>query len=280
MRNTSILLILLIMSGTVAAVDGVYEINQACVPVGCFPGDPPGFPVTITESGSYRLTSNLNVPDADTTAIAYMPDTRVTIDLNGFALTGPTVCNYPVSCAPTGQGSGIENASQSSSAISLTVSNGTIAGFGSNAISPRFTGISYISNVIVEHSGSSGIGCFDSRCIVKDSFFRRNGDGAIMSAEIVTNTDISLNMGGTAVEARRVEGCVVRGNAGVGIRSGLAIGNYIRNSGDVGFDGDFALGGGYANNFFSNNNGGDANPQVGSNAVNLGGNGCGSALCP
>jgi hypothetical protein len=43
------------------AVDGVLEINQACVSVGCFPGDLAGFPVTISSTGSYRLTSSLDV---------------------------------------------------------------------------------------------------------------------------------------------------------------------------------------------------------------------------
>ena len=50
------------------AVDGVLEINQACaVNTGCSTGDTAGFPVTISTSGSYRLTSNLesNAPAID-----------------------------------------------------------------------------------------------------------------------------------------------------------------------------------------------------------------------
>jgi hypothetical protein len=44
------------------ASDGQLEINQACaVNTGCFPGDDPGFPVTITQPGSYRLTGNLDL---------------------------------------------------------------------------------------------------------------------------------------------------------------------------------------------------------------------------
>lgn len=40
------------------AADGELEINQACAgsSVGCFPGDSAGFPVSITQPGSYRFT--------------------------------------------------------------------------------------------------------------------------------------------------------------------------------------------------------------------------------
>ena len=44
------------------AVDGVIEINQArAMAGGITAGDNPGFPVNLTESGSYRLTSDLTV---------------------------------------------------------------------------------------------------------------------------------------------------------------------------------------------------------------------------
>ena len=46
------------------AVDGVLEINQACAEsTGCFAGDSPGFPVTIQDPGSYRLTGALVLTD-------------------------------------------------------------------------------------------------------------------------------------------------------------------------------------------------------------------------
>lgn len=55
--------------------------------------DQPGFPVSILNPGSYRLTSNLEVPSENTTAIEVLVS-DVTIDLNGFAgmrpLVGPT----------------------------------------------------------------------------------------------------------------------------------------------------------------------------------------------
>jgi len=43
------------------AVDGVIEINQAKAKAGAVTaGDTPGFPVTISAAGSYRLTGDLD----------------------------------------------------------------------------------------------------------------------------------------------------------------------------------------------------------------------------
>ena len=75
------------------AVDGAREIHQACVATGCFPGDTAGWPVLITEPGSYVLTSGLTVPDANTTAIS-IDAPHVSLDLHGFSITGPNTCDF------------------------------------------------------------------------------------------------------------------------------------------------------------------------------------------
>ena len=60
----------LLVSVPAFAVDGVVLIDQNHALAGnVTPGDTPGFPVTISQPGSYRLTGNLIVPDANTTAI-------------------------------------------------------------------------------------------------------------------------------------------------------------------------------------------------------------------
>jgi len=80
------LLLLLALAGPALAVDGVLEINQACaVNTGCFAGDTAGYPVTITDAGSYRLTSNVILPDLFTDAI-HVSKNDVAIDLNGFTI--------------------------------------------------------------------------------------------------------------------------------------------------------------------------------------------------
>jgi hypothetical protein len=80
------------------------------------PGDTPGFPVTISQPGSYRLDSNLTVPDVNTTAILITAN-NVTLDLNGFSIIGSTQCMYYIhagnvkifvtGCNTTGTGVGV-----------------------------------------------------------------------------------------------------------------------------------------------------------------------------
>ena len=86
--------LLLALSATSAfAVYGVIEINQARALAGnVTSGDTAGFPVTISQSGSYRLTGNLTVPNTSVHAIQIIAD-NVPVDLNGFSIIGQTVCS-------------------------------------------------------------------------------------------------------------------------------------------------------------------------------------------
>jgi len=119
-------LLVLLVPIAAHAGDGRLEINAACVAAGCFAGDTPGFPVQITSAGSYLLTSNLTVPDADTTAITL--GAGASLDLGGFTIAGPTSCTgTPAVCTGTGGGSGISSGTQTS------VRNGRITGMGSSA---------------------------------------------------------------------------------------------------------------------------------------------------
>ena len=90
------LMLVLAPAATALAADGVVEINQACALAGCFAGDAAGFPVSITSSGSYVLTSDLAPGATDAISI---PADDVTVDLNGFTIAG------------TGLGRGVDSAS-------------------------------------------------------------------------------------------------------------------------------------------------------------------------
>ena len=83
---------LLILAATplmaAAAGEGAYEINEDCMAAGCFAGDNPGSPVTITASGRYRLTSDL-----DRTIAIATSATDVDLDLGGFSLDGGNRCS-------------------------------------------------------------------------------------------------------------------------------------------------------------------------------------------
>jgi len=94
------------------------------------PGDTPGFPVTLSLPGSYRLTSNLTVPvGADGILITAE---NVTLDLNGFTIKGPGSCTksasgYTVTCAPPSYHHGVNvNSTGLSESV---VRNGTVQGF-------------------------------------------------------------------------------------------------------------------------------------------------------
>jgi hypothetical protein len=128
------------------AVDGVVLINQSTVMASG------GFPYTISQSGSYRLSGNLTVPNANTTAISVTAN-NVTIDLNGFSIIGPTVCiGLPVtSCSPTGIGDGVQ-----SQRNNIAVVNGAVSGMGRNGVFLQgFTG--HVEKVRVDSNGGDGI---------------------------------------------------------------------------------------------------------------------------
>lgn len=97
-------------------MNGTLEINQTCVPDGCFIGDSAGFPVEIESPGSYVLTSNLAVPNGDTTAVEASTDAPgATIDLNGFSIQGT---------GASGDGRGVTTTRPGPEGISVT--NGTV----------------------------------------------------------------------------------------------------------------------------------------------------------
>lgn len=69
------------------AVDGVVLIDQnKALAGGVTPGDGAGYPVTITQPGSYRLSGNLTLPPGSDGIVITVPN--VTIDLNGFTVVG------------------------------------------------------------------------------------------------------------------------------------------------------------------------------------------------
>ena len=97
LRNAlSTIACLALIQGTANAVDGVLLINQSNAIAGnVTPGDTPGFPVSINLPGIYKLSSNLVVPNENTTAIQINVH-NVTIDLNGFLLDGGSAAQYGI----------------------------------------------------------------------------------------------------------------------------------------------------------------------------------------
>ena len=111
-------LALLLIPVCAFAVDGVVLVNHATVLAFG------GYPYTITQPGSYRLSGNLAVP-AGANGILIATD-NVTIDLNGFAITGSSV-------AP-GHGIVAGTDVPVQGYYNITVRNGTIERMGQDGI--------------------------------------------------------------------------------------------------------------------------------------------------
>ncbi len=147
------------------------QISQACAAgAGCFPGDLPGYPVTIANSGSYRLTSNLSGV-ADENGITIDAD-NVTLDLSGFTLAGTTGAIHGVGVVGTPQRNNVH------------ILNGVIRNFENGVFSGasrdvRVTDVHALDNVEKGFNIFNGIA---TRC-----FARNNGEGFQMSWSVVTD---------------------------------------------------------------------------------------------
>jgi hypothetical protein len=131
---------LVLLSASSSADDGVVLIDHAAVMASG------GFPYKISQPGSYRLSGNLVVSAADTTAIDISVG-NVTVDLNGFSITGP------------GATVGLYGIADLSADTAVAVRNGTISGFsygiqltGSGSAKGAVTG-AIIENVTVYNNG-------------------------------------------------------------------------------------------------------------------------------
>jgi hypothetical protein len=248
-----VLLSTVLISTTSHAVDGTVLIDQARALAGnVTTGDTPGFPVTISKTGSYKLSGNLTVPNENTTAISITADS-VTLDLNGFSITGVTYCSdIPLDCTPSGTGVGI----YALVGRQITVMNGSVKGMGSSGIvigdgriesvqasNNRIHGIhlssGLIINCIAEYNGNTGI---------------HVGTGTVRNCYAYRNHESGILLDGNAIENTSI------GNYGHGL--------YIPNSG------------GYSNNVLTDNNSGGAQVRKGADVVQLGDNYCEDELCP
>lgn len=166
-------------------------------------------PITITTPGSYYLTSNLSTT---TTAITVEAN-NVTIDLNGFTLTGNGTDNH--------YGVTMWNRSN------IEIKNGTIQNFYEGIIEPytngkghKVVGVRAIKNVV------AGIHLVSSGNIIKDCTVMYNGIGILAGAtrygiyagsrSIVTGNQVSENCTeantGTAFGIMTGDGAIITGN--------------------------------------------------------------------
>lgn len=260
---------------TAHAVDGQILINQARAMAGSVtPGDAAGFPVTINQPGSYRLSSNLILPDANTNAIE-ITASNVTLDLNGFAIVGATVCTgFPVSsCAPTGFGSGITTVDPLGLS-GIAVHNGTVRGMGLRGIFLAGGG-HLVERVRAESNGGPGILAHGT---MSHNTATINGAQGISGTGTISHNTVT----GNGAEGIFAQGAVshntVRNNgAGIAAFTGSII-SYNTVVDNSGFGLVLELSAGYTGNVIRGNTAG----TVSGSGVSLGGgnhNLCGGVLC-
>lgn len=153
-------------------VDGVVIISQAAaLSGGVTPGDSPGFPITISRSGSYRLASNLTV-DAGNAIEIEVDD--VSLDLNGFHIVGPLQCLPPhaVVC----EGGPFDTVGISAHGRrEVVVDSGSVRGFGTGV---RVGEKGRVERLTVSHSPGYGI-LTDKDSLVSRNTIQLVGDAAI-----------------------------------------------------------------------------------------------------
>jgi len=250
------------------AVDGAILVNQARALAGNVTvGDTAGFPVSINTPGYYVLTSNLTLPNSNTTAIQINAN-NVTIDLNGFAILGPNVCatdGFSVAqpCTlPSGgglSGAGIDAGSAVPFAVLNTrVINGTIDGVGGIGIFANVN--ARIEGVNISNCGSYGI--YTAGGVIRDTLVRACGStGIVTSGALIKDTRSIFNRG-YGIQTGNFS--ILTGNVvGTNLLAGLVLSNNTR----------------YTDNVIDNNNGGNANQQI-SGGTTAGVNTCGSGACP
>lgn len=204
------------------AADGRVQLNPKVAAAGNLPGDSAGYPITLSQSGSYVLTENLDLTGEgdplNTTAIQVTAD-WVTIDLNGFSIMGTATCSTTstttqagsTTCS-SGTGIGVSAAGREG----VTVRNGVVSGMGSHGIALGAGALvdalqlvdnggdavqvgegSQVLDVVVQNAGADGIHC-NGVCIVENARIVTVGSDGIEGAS------------GTTGVGLLVDGCTVR----------------------------------------------------------------------
>jgi hypothetical protein len=195
--------VLMLLSVSTFAVDGVTLISQATVNAAG------GFPYTISQSGSYRLSSNLTVTTVGTSAIVINAD-NVVLDLNGFTVAG---------LAGSGPGNGIFGFGHQN----ITVKNGVVTGWN--------LGIRLIANgdvnALVEevHASNNNFGISVGDGIVRRCTATGNSSvGITVTSGVVESNVSSSNLNGFLLgDGVTATGNSARLNTHVGLLAGQTV---------------------------------------------------------
>lgn len=195
-----VLIVALALSSVARAGDGQIEISQAGVVAAG------GFPYVVSSPGSYVLTSDLVVADPAGEAIS-VHASDVSIDLNGFSITGPIQClgsGGSIVCTPAGEGTDGSGIRALGTTDTVDVRNGFVSGFGGEGI---WLQAGKVTDVTV-HSTDFGIVL---------------GSGVVRGSQAIRN-----RVSGITVQNGTVEGCSAAENgSGISVTDGIAVGNTL-----------------------------------------------------
>jgi len=205
---------------TTHAVDGVTLITQAKALAGnVTPGDAPGFPVTISRSGSFRLSQSLTVDDLNQGAIETAADTDVDLDLNGFTIQGAR-CGTSRCQIEAPQVSGITAWGR------LSLHGGGVRGFGGHGVFINLGG--RVERVHAQSHGLTGI-VVNGEAQVTDSQAVDNVNGGIFLSVGVARGNVVTDNGVYQLQAYRG---LASGNHLSGINPLVGLGNGVVSRGD------------------------------------------------
>jgi len=216
--------------GSVAADSPIVITQTKAAAGGVTPGDTAGFPVTISQPGSYVLGSHL-LPPSNKNGILVTAD-FVDIDMNGFRLYGGNVAGYGVYVQGKSFGK---------------IHDGTIANFKYDGIRILSPGNAWTVEKMQIVRNSSGI-------YADPSLYMR-----ILSNSVLLNFNHGIYCGNSC----HVEGNTSSDNGHIGIRAltGTVLGNTVYSNG---FFGILGANTGFGNNTLVGNraNGPAGAPQV------------------
>jgi hypothetical protein len=185
----------LMFSAPAFAVDGVVLINQATVMAAG------GFPYKITQPGSYKLSGNLVVAASTTDGIDIMAS-NVSIDLNGFTISGPVTCTgsgYSISCVGNG-GIGILAFAGLSAPSNVAVRNGSVVGFSNGIVLQE--GFNYLVEE-VQASGNTDFGLTVHNGLARRNTASANGFAGINAGDSTVTENLANLNGRYGLEALR-----------------------------------------------------------------------------
>jgi hypothetical protein len=288
------ILMLSSLSSALIGSDGVIEINQASAQAGnVTAGDTPGFPITLSATGSYLLTSNLTLPDTTTDGIQ-IEASHVSLDLNGFSIIGPVSCDFMVDTVICSHPRSFAQAGVRVGGNDVTISNGAITGSTENAVvnAADLSGLR-IEHIRISSNSGNGLGISGTGIVVENCYLELNGaNGARLdlvtgSCELSGNTLIHNNSAGAFYRGdNNAEAiCSFRNNlatdnVGDGLRQEGGTASFIGNQ-SIG-NGGYGIGGAgsmaYGQNVFRGNDSGTIEPE---SPVEIGLNYCdGNTTCP